>query len=60
MTETISVIVPFYKGNQYMNQLFSCIERNVNTLRNSEIDAKVSLCIVNDSPDIEVVIPEGQ
>ncbi len=60
MTETISVIVPFYKGNQYMNQLFSCIERNVNTLRNSEIDAKVSLCIVNDSPDIEVVIPEGK
>ena len=43
----ISVITPFYKGNAYMEQLFSCIRKNA--LAAPEL--KIELVLVNDSPD---------
>lgn len=45
----ISIVIPFYKGNQYIDSLFQMIYRNVN---NSNLNVEV--IIVNDSPDIEV------
>ncbi len=46
----ISVIVPFYKGNQYMPQLFSCIRENA--LHAPQL--AIELVLVNDSPDCPI------
>ena len=47
----ISIVVPFYKGNAYMAQLFSCIEKNTFVAKNLNVE----LIIVNDSPECEIV-----
>lgn len=46
----ISVIVPFYKGNAYMEQLFACIRNNALSAR----DVDIELILVNDSPKCPV------
>ena len=43
----ISVIVPFYKGNCYMQQLFAIVAANAKQAK----PAQVELLIVNDSPE---------
>lgn len=45
----ITVIVPFYKGNAYIEQLIQTIGKNANYLLNEKV--KIELLIVNDSPD---------
>lgn len=50
----ISVITPFYKGNRYMEQLFSCIR----TAALAAPQAEVELVLVNDSPECPVVFEE--
>ena len=47
----ISVIVPFYKGNQYMEQLFGVIRRNAQSAPALQIE----LVLVNDSPQCPIV-----
>lgn len=46
----ISVIVPFYKGNQYMQQLFGVVRRNVQNAPSLQVE----LLLVNDSPDCPI------
>lgn len=46
----ISIIVPFYKGNQYMEQLFGVVSRNAAKVPNLQVE----LVLVNDSPDISI------
>lgn len=50
----ISVIVPFYKGNQYMPGLFEVIRKNAA----SAPALSIELLIVNDSPDHTVCYEE--
>lgn len=51
----ISVIVPFYKGNQYMEQLFGVMRRNA---KNAP-ELKIELVLVNDSPQIPIEYEES-
>lgn len=46
----ISVVVPFYKGNRYMERIFRVIRENALNVPESEIE----LIIVNDSPEYDV------
>lgn len=46
----ISFVVPFYKGNQYMEQLLGVVRRNAQAAG----DLSVELILVNDSPDCPV------
>lgn len=55
----ISIIVPFYNGNKYVQNLFDMIHRNVTVLLNNDIKAKIQLLLINDSPEIEIHIPEN-
>lgn len=45
----ISVIIPFYKGNRYIDNIAAMIEKNV---INSKLN--VELILVNDSPDVKI------
>lgn len=51
----ISIVVPFYKGNQYMRQLFEIVSRNAANARELDIE----LLLVNDSPDTPVSYEEA-
>lgn len=55
----VSVIVPFYKGNKYIFDLCSSIEKNVNSLKEKQSDCLIECIIVNDSPDVNVILPDG-
>jgi glycosyltransferase involved in cell wall biosynthesis len=46
----ISFIVPFYKGNQYMEQLFGVLRRNAQNAPQLQIE----LVLVNDSPQLTI------
>ena len=46
----ISVITPFYKGNQYMQQLFECIR----SAALAAPKAQIELVLVNDSPEYPI------
>lgn len=46
----VSVIVPFYKGNKYINNIFRMVRDNV---ANAD-EITVELVVVNDSPEIEI------
>lgn len=50
----ISIIVPFYKGNQYMDNLLNMIQQNV-----LKSVLKVEVVIVNDSPDETVKLSKN-
>lgn len=54
----VSVITPFFKGNKYLKQLFSVMDRNYSILKYEYPQAEMELLIVNDSPDTSVKIPE--
>lgn len=53
----ISVIVPFYKGNEYMARLFESIER---VSKEHSGMAEWEIILVNDSPDETIVIPDTE
>ena len=46
----VSVIVPFYKGNKYINNILKMIGENAKNAR----DIFIELIVVNDSPEIEI------
>ncbi|MDE7308347.1 MAG: glycosyltransferase, partial [Lachnospiraceae bacterium] len=52
----ISIIVPFYRGNQYMNQLFASINHVANTMAEK---VKFEVIMVNDSCDVQIVLPSN-
>lgn len=49
----ISVIVPFYKGNRYINELLINVNKAADTLQRN-CGAHIEVIIVNDSPDVAV------
>lgn len=51
----ISIIIPFYKGNEYLERLFTSI-KNVS----SSINKNFEVIIVNDNPGEKVFIPENE
>ena len=53
-----SVIIPFYKGNKYLNKMLSILGQNADTLSNADVKAQVEVIIVNDSPMEAVILPE--
>ena len=44
----VSVIVPFYKGNKYINNILRMVKENVANAN----EIKVEVVVVNDSPEI--------
>lgn len=50
----ISVIIPFYYGNGYINKLLCCINKNIVHLSGIAVE----IIIMNDSPEIDVVISD--
>lgn len=49
----ISIVVPFYKGNKYMEQLFGVVSANA-----ISSEKEIELILVNDSPDVPVEYEE--
>lgn len=56
---TFSVIIPFYKGNQYIEKLFRIVEDNERVLRQVFPESTVEMILVNDSPEEEILLPES-
>lgn len=46
----VSVIVPFYKGNKYINNILRMVKENVANAN----EITVEVVVVNDSPEIEI------
>ena len=63
MTETqnntISIVIPIYKGKQYINNILQMYDENVSSLQNAGYKDSVELVLINDYPDerIEVEHP---
>lgn len=55
MLTSISIIIPFYYGNKYLNRLISNIEKVEKKTSNI---AKYEVILVNDSPDVDVKLPQ--
>lgn len=49
----LSIIIPFYKGNSYINNLLACILRNK---KNLSMENVFNVIIINDSPDEKIRI----
>lgn len=52
----ISIIIPFYRGNDFLPRLFDSITKVARVCQNNETDIEV--IVVNDSPDIDVILPQ--
>lgn len=53
----VSIIIPFYKGNLYINRTLSCIENNVNYCSiHDDIRISIETIIINDYPDEDVIL----
>ena len=57
-TITISIIVPFYKGNQYMERLFNNISMLDIKCKNDNL-ATLEVILVNDSPSVDIIVPDN-
>lgn len=51
----VSIITPFYNGNEYMERLIGCVRRNAENASHLSIE----LILVNDSPDCDIVYEES-
>ncbi len=49
----VSVVVPFYKGNRYINELVSNVNQTARELMSRQ-GATMEIVIINDSPDVPV------
>ena len=52
----ISIIIPFYRGNKYLNRLFTSIE---NVCKTVDPSIEWEVIVVNDSPDESVILPDS-
>lgn len=52
---TVTIIIPFYKGNMFLTRLFNSINEVATYCRK---EAVFDVVLVNDSPEIEVKIPK--
>lgn len=55
MKELISVIIPFYYGNEYIARALQSIKKVSDVIADS---ADIEVIIINDSPEIEVMLPD--
>lgn len=55
INDIISIIVPFYNGNIYIERLIKNIEENEIALKEAYPCMKIELIIVNDSPWVEIL-----
>ena len=55
----VSIITPFYKGNAYMRQYAEMIQRVEQHLAYNNTEDELEVVLVNDSPDVEIIIPQG-
>lgn len=55
--ELISVIIPFYNGNKYLDRLLSSIFQVENKVVNKS-NSCFEILIINDSPNVKVIIPK--
>lgn len=53
----VSVIVPFYYGNKYIENIYETIRKNVEVLKNHKYNNILELIIVNDSPNEKINLP---
>lgn len=51
--DSISVVIPFYKGTQYMDEILSNLDRVAATVLASD-NVQMDVIIVNDSPEVAV------
>ncbi len=56
----ISIIVPFYKGNQYLHQMLQQFKNNQTHLKQHYPEMNLELVIMNDSPSIQVDFEETE
>ena len=56
MSMDISLIVPLYKGQKYINKI---LEMTANNQEHLQAKAELELIFVNDFPEEEIVLPEG-
>lgn len=54
---TVSIITPFYKGNEHMPALFQTVRENAQSCKAQNI--ALELVLVNDSPGVRMELPEG-
>ena len=57
--DKISVIIPYYHGSRYLPAIAEMMEKNASSLRNAGFKETLELILVNDSPEEELVFPEG-
>lgn len=55
----VSVIIPFYKGNLYINRLLLCLETNIMYCERESANIFLETIIINDSPDEKVVLKKS-
>lgn len=60
MTETqnnaISIVIPIYKGKQYINNILQMYDENVSSLQNAGYNDSVELVLINDYPDERIEV----
>lgn len=54
----ISIIVPFYNGNVYLEQMVKQFRNNQANLGENSLDIHLELVIINDSPEVKVELDE--
>ena len=52
-----SVIIPFYKGNRFLDNLFRIVKDNRKALQQAFPESDTELILVNDSPEEEIRMP---
>ncbi len=53
---TISIVIPIYKGKQYINKILQMYDENVSNLQNAGYNDLVELILINDYPDERVEV----
>ena len=49
--KSISIIVPIYKGEKYINKIIQSVENNYSYCTANGMDVKIEIIFVNDSPE---------
>ena len=52
-----SVIIPFYKGNRFLDNLFRIVKENAKAAKQGIPESETELILVNDSPEEEIRVP---
>lgn len=52
----ISIVIPIYKGKQYINNILQMYDENVSSLENAGYNGSVELVLINDYPDEKIEV----